>query len=41
MQGKLIAPTDKRIQELVGGLQLIEKDRSDNSILTRSYRRFG
>ena len=41
MQGKLTAPVDERIWELAGVLQLIEKDRSDNPILTRSHRRFG
>ena len=41
VQGKPTAPVDERIRELAGVLQLIEKDRSDNPILTRSYRRFG
>ena len=41
VQGKPTAPVDERIRELAGVLQLIEKDRSDNPILTRSHRRFG
>ena len=40
MQGKPTAPVDERIRELAGVLQLIEKDRSDNLVLTRSHRRF-
>jgi hypothetical protein len=34
-------PVDKRIRELKGVLQLIEKDRSDNPTLTRRYSTVG
>jgi hypothetical protein len=35
--GALTDPVDKRIRELKGVLQLIEKDRSNNPTLTRRY----